>query len=157
MRRPRQRMLSRRGSGRGNPSRPPAGSGSMEHASNPRGTERILTPSKYLDPNSPDSANSPSFGSATFSFNCSLTRPQITAHVSVLFIEEAQDEGEPSATIPHNEEVHNPSSPNPTTDMQQGQPQPASAISLVPDAHAQPDMQELEEGWCRIVEEQPDE
>jgi len=87
MPRPRQRMLSRRGSCWGNPSRPSAGSGSMGQAPPPLGTESILRPSQYLDPNSPDSSNLPSFGSAIFSFNCSLNRPRIMAHVSVLFLE----------------------------------------------------------------------
>jgi len=108
----------------------------MRFSSHPWGTERFLTPSQYLDPNTPDSANSSSFGSSTFSFNCSLSRPRITAHVYVIFIEEAQNEGKSSAPIPHHEDVHNPSSPQPTSEMHQGQPQPASAISFVPEAYA---------------------
>ena len=150
-------MLSRRGSCQGNPSCPSAGSSSMGQAPPPLGTKSILRPSQYLDRNSPDSSNSPSFGSAIFSFNCSLNRPRITAHVSVLFIEESQHEGESNTPIPHSEEVHNPRSPKPTSEMQKEQPQPASAIISMMEAHVQPDMQEPEMGWCRIVEEELDE
>lgn len=157
MSRPRQLMLSRRGSGRGNPSHPSVGSSSMGQAPPPLGTESILRPSQFLDPDSPGSSNSPSFGYAIFSFNCSPNRPRITAHVSILFLEEAQEEGELSAPLPHTEEDQNPNSPRPSTDMQHGTSQPASAINIVPVAHAQPDRQEHEDGWCRIVEEPPDE
>jgi len=41
--------------------------------------------------------------------------------------------------------------------MQHGTSQPASAINIVPVALVQPDRQEPEEGWCRIMEEPPDE
>jgi len=141
-------MLSRRGSGRGNPSRPSAGSGSTGQVPTPLGTENIMRPSQFLNPSSLGSTSSPSFGSATFTFNCTLSRPQITAHVSVLFLEEFQDEGEPSTPLPH--------SPGPSTRMHYETSQPASAVNTIPIAHAQTDEQEIEEGGCRIVEESPE-
>lgn len=72
-----------------------------------------------------------------------------SAHVSILFLEEAQEEGEPSAPLPH--------SPGPSTEMHYETSQPASAVNTIPVAHAQMDRQENEEGWCRIAEEPPDE
>jgi len=45
----------------------------------------------------PDSSPSPSFGSAIFSFNCTQNHPRITAHISVIFHEEAQEVGESNA------------------------------------------------------------
>jgi len=105
-----------------------------------RGTGRLLTPSQLLDSNTKESDNSSAFGSATFSFNCSLSHPRITDHVSVLFTEEAQNEGESSAPNPQLEDVHNLSYQQPTSKKHQGQPQPASVISLMPEAYAQPDL-----------------
>jgi len=165
MPRPRQRMLSRRGSGWGNTSHPSSGSGSMGQDPRPHGIEGILRPSQFLDPSSPGYSNSPSFSSAIFSFNCSLNRPRITAHVSILFLEEAQDEGDPSAPMPLTEEDQNPNTLRPIADMQLGTTPQASAVNVNPGAHALPDRhdhataqdQDLNEGgWCRIVEESPD-
>lgn len=87
----RQRMLSRRGTSRGAFTRP----SHNERAS-------FLRPGQFLDTSSPGPSSSPSFGSAIFTFNSSLNRPRISAHVLVLFIEEAQDEGESNA---HREEM----------------------------------------------------
>jgi len=88
MMRPCQRLLSRRGSGRGNPSRPSVGSGSKEQVPDSMRTENVMRLGQFLNPSSPGSTGSPSFGSTTFTFNCALCRPRTTAHVSVLSLED---------------------------------------------------------------------
>ena len=103
---PRQRMLRRRGSARDAPSRPSSGDAASSQDPRSRcGRGGILRPNEFLKPSSPGSSSSPSLGSTIFTFNCSLNRPWITAHVSVLFLEEAQEEGTPSAPLPFAEEA----------------------------------------------------
>jgi len=94
---PRQRLLSRRGTERGRPSRPPKNQPVSHccpcccHRPTPSST---LQPSSFLDASSPshNSGSLPAFGNAIFSFQSSREKPCITAHVSVLFLEdEAKD------------------------------------------------------------------
>lgn len=95
--RPRKRMLSRRGTSRGGSLRPPVDETSPHcchfhchciQEANP------LRSSQFLDSRAPNSASSPTFGSAIFNFNRSLDCPRISAHVSVLFIVESPDESD---------------------------------------------------------------
>lgn len=144
MTRPRQRLLSRRGSGRGNTSCPSTGSGSKEQVPDPLRSENVIRPGQFLNPSSPGSTGSSSFGSATFTFNCALSRPRITAHVSVLFLEETQDEGEPSITLPH--------STGPPAAMHHGISKPASAQAQMEGMEGT----EIDDRGCRIVEELPE-
>ena len=100
--RPRQRMLSWRGSSRGGSSRPSVTEDTSHHCHchchcpYAEGAS-FLRPSQFLQASSRGSSTLPSFGSAVFTFNASLNRPRINDHVSVLFIEEAQEEGDSSA------------------------------------------------------------
>jgi len=165
----RQRMLSHRGSARGAPSRP--SSADAASSQEPRSRSRrggILRPSQILEPSSLGSSTSPSFGSAIFTFNCSLNRPRITAHISILFLEEAQEEGDPSAPMPITEDAHEegePSAPMLIAGLQQEMEPPASIANVNPMVPVPPVTREneatqaqdlAEGGWCMIVEEIPD-
>lgn len=50
-----------------------------------------------MEASSPGTSCAPFFGSAIFSFDSHLNRPRINAHISVLFIDEAVDDGSSSA------------------------------------------------------------
>jgi len=87
------RMRCRRGTPRRAPSslasNSPSLSSNFTSCHYPRthsGRGRLHLPSHYPETRPPDSSSSPSFGSVTFTFNCSLNHPKITAHVSVLFL-----------------------------------------------------------------------
>lgn len=144
MTRPHQRLLSRRGSGRGNPSRPSVRPGSKEKVPDSLTTENVIRPGQFLNPSSPGSTGSPSFGSATFTFNCALSHPRIIAHVSVLFLEETQDEGQPSITLSH--------STGPPAAMHHGISQPANTQAQTEGMEGT----KIDDGGCRIVEELPE-
>lgn len=110
-----------------------------------------------------------SFGSTIFTFNFSLNHPWITAHVSVLLLEEAQDEGDTTAPMQLTEDeqdVGDLNTPKPTVGMQLGMVPSTSAVNANPIAPAPPELndnavaqaQDLNAGgWCRIMEEAPDE
>lgn len=50
-----------------------------------------------MEASSLGTSSTPFFGSAIFSFNSHLNRPRINAHIFVLFIDEAVDDGSSSA------------------------------------------------------------
>ena len=50
-----------------------------------------------MEASSPGISSAPFFGSAIFSFDSPLNRPRINAHIFVMFIDEAMDEGSSSA------------------------------------------------------------
>ena len=81
---------------------------------------------------------------AQFSFNFSLNRPRITALVSVVFSEEAQTE----------EECTRPAGPSLEKVGQHSGLQEGSRGMHVEVAPSDPGPSE---GWCRIVEEPPEE
>ena len=160
--RPRQRPPCRRGSARGQSSRPPA------QIPNPYRCQcrchgfHDATPiqaSQFVDSRSPDpSAPSPAFGSAIFTFSSSSDRPRINAHVSVLFLDEApsdseelrgkqqQHQNEGSAFV---EEV-------PGRVAEQGPTLPEASTSKARDVNPVPHpvAAEDEESWgCPVVEE----
>lgn len=93
--RPRERLLSRRGTTRGGSSRTPV-EGSQSFCCRCRchsfPAAHPIQSRQFMDSYSPnqDSVPAPAFGSAIFAFNSSMDRPRINAHVSVLFLEEAQ-------------------------------------------------------------------
>lgn len=66
-------------------------------------------PTQFLEGSSPGTFDAPFFGSAIFSFNNRLTRPRINAHISVLFIDESEEEGGPNSLpnlAPRRDEIH---------------------------------------------------
>jgi len=118
-------------------------------------------------PRPPTTMPSPMTSFTLFSFNCSLNRPRITTHITVVFHEEAQL-GEPSS---HPAGLGSDNAQ--TLNLQMGI---ASTSTQAPDAQARsahgvemapvnlgPSESEsalardlLATGWCRIVEEPPD-
>ena len=104
---PRQRPFSRRGTGRRGASRPPVNPSSsccrclchrVEEA-NPIQTQQFMD----VGPQELGAAPLPAFGSAIFSFSNAQGNSSIQAHVSVLFMEEAKEEGgeQPNAPMHH--------------------------------------------------------
>lgn len=161
---PRKQMLNRWETSRGGSSRPSVEEETSHHCHFPHAEGgRFLWPSQFLDVSSPGSSSSPSFGSAIFTFNSSLKRPQINAHVSVLFFEEAQEEGESSAqqeTIPIADTTR--AMETPSADPTKVTKRPSSQnedvkMEPVTTATEEVQAQDLEEyGWWRIVEEAPE-
>lgn len=167
---PRQRMLSRRGTSRGGSSLPPVDETSPRcchchciQEANP------LRSSQFLDSEAPDFASSPAFGSAIFNFNSSLNCPRISAHVSVLFIEESPDgsdsrgsrgmqpaDGSTKATKTPSADPENVSKsplagPSGAQEVMINQKEDVN-METVPNA-----AEVAEFGWCRVVEEDPEE
>lgn len=100
--RPRQRMLSHRGSNQKGSSRPSTETETFPHGHchchcPHSGGASPLRHSQYLEVSSHGSSSSPFFGSTAFTFNKTLNCPQINTHVSMLFIDEVQDEDGTSA------------------------------------------------------------
>lgn len=88
-------MLSRRGTSRGGVSRRHEGDnvGHCCHCNIARSTgANPLHSSQFMDAGDSSSTTLPAFGSAIFNFTSSINNPQISAHVSVLFIENAQED-----------------------------------------------------------------
>lgn len=93
--RPRQRMLSHRGTSRGGVSRRHDGDnvGHCCHCDLARSTgANPLHSSQFLDAGASSSATLPAVSSTIFNFTSSTNNPRINAHVSILFIENAQDD-----------------------------------------------------------------
>lgn len=163
----RHRMRSRRGHPRRAPSSPSSDSPSLSsdfsvghypHTRSGRG--RLLASSHYPVP-------SPSSGSVLFTFNCSLNRPRITAHILVVFHEEAQEgessshpEGPGSVTVStSNLQMWIGSTSLQCPDAQARNAQAVVMVPVVPgpsesEAALARDLPDT--GWCRIVEEPPD-
>ena len=156
----RQRMHCCRGSTRGQPRCAPS-SPSTESTSgqssdyylvrypNTRsGRGRLVGSGHRMDSPAPGfptaSSPSPTTCTAQFSFNCSLNRPQITASVTVVFCEEAQTEEECTRLAGLSSEKAGQHS-----GLQEG-----SCGMHVEVAPSDPGPSE---GWCRIVEEPPEE
>lgn len=164
--RPRQRMLSRRGSARSGSSRPPVDA-SQPHC---RHCHRIseanpLQTGQFLDSSAPDSdpASTPAFGSAIFNFSSSLNKPRISAHVSVLFLEDSPDGGDVQYSwgkhpVGSSKDVmEKPTdAPENVSNLPQAQEVSTSKgdnvnMDIVPTA------EEVEKyGWSRVVEEESD-
>lgn len=162
--RPRQCLLSRRGSSRGGPSRPSV-------ATPPSRCCRCLCHqvaeahpiqlSHFLDSSNPDSDSAPLpvFGTVVFSFNSAQGNSRINAHVSVLFLEEPKEEGEEQPST----KVHQAGSSRGA----EGSPEAGPEHAVIPpSAQAAPSPEKdktawdsLPEGcgWCGIIEEEPDE
>jgi len=161
-------MLSHRSSNRGGSSRPSAEGETFPHCRYhchcPHlGGASSLRHNQYLEASSRGSSSSPFFGSAVFTFNNPLNCPWINAHVSVLFIDEAQDEGgtiapqEFAAPVDIAKTTEQPSADKgkatewPHLQMEEDQTQPVVAEAKAGQA------QEAEEyGWCPIAEEVPE-
>jgi len=158
----RQRLISRRGSGRGGTSRPSV-------ASPPSRCCRCLChqvakanpiqSSQFMDSNKHDSGYAllPGFGTAVFSFSSAQGNSNIKAHVSVLFLEESNEEiGEQPQTQVHQAEssrdAEGQSEGRPKPDVIPPPTQPASSSGK-----AKVDWGPPLEGMCWIYEEEPDE
>lgn len=116
-----------------------------------------------MEANSPGSSSAPYFGSTIFTFNIPLNCPRINSHASVLFIDEAQDEGGTSAPpefaapvdmaktseLPTAEKGKGTDLPDLQMEKNQKQPEAVEAK----EGQAQ---EEEEYGWCPIVEEVPE-
>lgn len=92
---PRQRMLSRRGTSRGGASRRHDGD-NVSHCchcniSHSTGANPLHS-SLFMDAGASSSNTLPAFSSAIFNFTSSTNNPWISAHVSILFIENAQED-----------------------------------------------------------------
>lgn len=100
--RSRQRFLSRRGTSRGGTSCPPAGD-SYTHCCLCHGIHSTganpLHSSQFMDAGAPEAASLTAFGSAIFNFSSSLNSPQISAHVSVVFVEAPQEDNDSPAIM----------------------------------------------------------
>lgn len=166
--RPRQRLLSRRGSIRGGSLRPPINASHPHccHCYCHRSFQaNPLQTSQFLDSSAPDSnpASIPAFGSAIFIFSSSRNRPRISAHVSVLSLADSSDgddsqdnrgkqpvDGienvlEKPADVPENISKRTPAQEVATS---QGD---NVNMDTAPTAE-----EEENYGWCRLVEEDPD-
>lgn len=165
---PRQRMLSRHGSSRGGSSHPSEAEDTSHHfhchclCPYAAGASS-LRPSQFLQASSPGSSTSPSFDSAVFTFNTTLNRPIINAHVSVLFIEEAQEEGKSSAQREDSppaetrRAMETPSAdPMKDSEGPSSQKVEAGKEPIMAAAEEVPEQEMEEYGWCRIVEEVPE-
>ena len=166
--RPRQRLLSRRGSARGGSSRPPVEE-SQSHCCRCH-CHRIaeanpLQTSQFMDSSSPNSepAPMPAFGSAIFNFSSSLNRPRISAHVSVLFLEDSPDGGDSQ----DNRGKHPVGGSKNVMEKPADVPENVSNRPLAQEMTTRkgdnvnmdsfPTAEEMEKyGWCRVVEEEPD-
>lgn len=156
----RQRMRCYRGSTRGQPLRAPSSpstESSSGHCSdyyagrypNTRsGRGRVVGSGHHMDfpaPRFPTASSpSPTTRTAQFSFNFSLNRPRITASVTVVFREEAQTEEEctrPAGLSSEKASQH--------SGLQEG----SRGINV----EVEPSNPGPSEGWCRIVEEPPEE
>jgi len=167
-------MLSRRGSSRGGgssrPERESAGHCCHCNLASSIGAIPIHT-GQHMDAGASGSVTLPAFGSTIFNFTSSTINPRISAHVSILFIEnppevddpkDAQEQGmqdypgeaEQAPTAEMEQEAkgrvtdkekakHSQNDPN--TIM--GEEEATSPTGAEPDYY----------GWCPIVEEQPDE
>jgi len=166
---PRQRFLSHRGSARGGSSRPPV-EASQPHCCHfhcHRNSEaNPLQTSQFLDSSTPDSdpAPTPAFGSAIFNFSSSLNKPRISAHISVLFLEDSPDGGnvqfskgkQPGGSS--EDVMEKPANaPKNASNLPQAQEVSTSKGDNV-NMDSFPTAEEIEKyGWCRVVEEEPDE
>jgi len=93
--RPRQRMLSRRGTSRGVSTRSQAANnaGHCCHCHLARSSRtNPLQSGQFMDAEASSSNDLPAFGSAIFNFSSAMNNPRISAHVSVLFIENAKED-----------------------------------------------------------------
>ena len=160
MPRVRHRMRCRRGSTTGQPLRAPS-SPSTESTSgqssdyyvgrypNTRsGRGRLVGSGHCMDFPAPGfptaSSPSPTTHTVQFSFNCSLNRPRITASVTVVFREEAQTEEECTR-------------PEGLSSEKAGQRSGLQEGSHGMNVEVAPSDPGPSEGWCRIVEEPPEE
>lgn len=102
--RERKRLLSHRGSSRGGTLRRPTVEDIHPPCHCPHCHCFCHCPrSEHANPNKPSqfmeaSSPAPFFGSTIFSFDSPLNHPRINAHISVMFIDEAVDEGSSSAS-----------------------------------------------------------
>ena len=159
MPRVRQRMRCRRGSTRGQLLRAPSSPStelsfgqSSDYAGrypNTRsGRGRVVGSGHRMDSHAPHfptaSSPSPTMRTAQFSFNFSLNNPRITASVNVVFREEAQTEEECTRPMGLSSEKAGQHS-----GLQEG--------SRGMNVEVAPSDPRPSEGWCRIVEEPPEE
>lgn len=156
-------MLSRRGTSKGGTSCSPAGD-SYTHCCHYHGIcatgSNPLHSSQFMDACAPDATSLLAFGSAIFNFSSSLTSPQISAHVSVLFVEASQEDNDSSG----NRGKQHADSPeqgilNPGVDpenVSKSLVEQEARTSNTEDIRmdtAPTATKEEEYGWCQVVEE----
>lgn len=158
---PRQRLISRRGSGRGGTSRPSVDNASTRccrclchrvEEANP------LQSSQFMDSGNPEAGTKslPAFGTAVFSFNSAPANSRINAHVSVLFMEEPVEEVEeqPRPQL-HQAESSRAAEGLPEDSFKPDLDPPASQ-EVPPSGKAKVDWGPPPEGTCWIYEEEPE-
>lgn len=172
--RPRQRLLSRRGSSRGGGSNRPVRN-VMRHCCHCNLVSSIgaapLLSGHHLDAETSSSASLPAFGSTIFNFTSSTENPRISAHVSILFIESPPEVDDPMDAQEQGTQDHQKDAEQvPTAEMEQddksraiiedtskqSQNAPtatAGEVEATSPTHVEKDYY----GWYPIVEEKMDE